>query len=45
MNAVDSSTWLTYLADEANAQHFAIAIEAPDSLIVPSITLLEVYKK
>ena len=45
MNVVDSSAWLAYFADEPNAQHFASAIESPDSLIVPSITLLEVFKK
>jgi len=45
VNVVDSSAWLAYFADEANAQHFAGAIEAPDALIVPSITLLEVFKK
>ena len=45
MNVVDSSAWLAYFADEHNAQHFANVIEAPDSLIVPSITLLEVFKK
>ncbi len=45
MNVVDSSAWLAYFADEPNAQHFASVIEAPDSLIVPSITLLEVFKK
>lgn len=45
MNVVDSSAWLAYFADEPNAQHFASAIEAPDSLIVPSVTLLEVFKK
>ena len=45
MNVVDSSAWLAYFADESNAQHFASAIESPDSLIVPSITLLEVFKK
>ncbi len=45
MNVVDSSAWLAYFADEPNALHFANAIEAPDSLIVPSITLLEVFKK
>ena len=45
MNVVDSSAWLAYFADEPNAQHFASAIEAPDLLIVPSITLLEVFKK
>ena len=45
MNVVDSSAWLAYFADEPNAQHFASAIEQPDTLIVPSITLLEVFKK
>ena len=45
MNVVDSSAWLAYFADEPNAKHFAKAIEAPDLLIVPSITLLEVFKK
>ena len=45
MNVVDSSAWLAYFADEPNAQHFADAIEAPESLIVPSIALLEVFKK
>ena len=45
MNLVDSPAWLAYFADEPNAQHFANAIETPNSLIVPSITLLEVFKK
>ena len=45
MNVVDSSAWLAYFADKPNAQHLAYAIEAPESLIVPSITLLEVFKK
>ena len=45
MNLVDSPAWLAYFADEPNAQHFTSAIEAPDSLIVPSITRLEVFKK
>lgn len=45
MNVVNSPAWLANFADEPDAQHFASAIEAPDSLIVPSITLLEVFKK
>jgi predicted nucleic acid-binding protein len=45
VNVVDSSAWLAYFADEPNAKHFANAIEAPDSLIVPTITMLEVFKK
>lgn len=44
-NVVDSSAWLEYFADGPNAQHFAAAIEATDSLVVPSITLLEVFKR
>ena len=45
MNVVDSSAWLAYFAGEANAQHFAAAIEQPATLLVPSITLLEVFKR
>ena len=45
MNVVDSSAWLAYFAGETNAQHFAAAIEQPDTLLVPSITLLEVFKR
>ena len=42
---VDSSGWLEYFADGPNAQHFAPAIEATARLLVPSITLLEVFKR
>ncbi|MEO5629705.1 MAG: type II toxin-antitoxin system VapC family toxin [Thermomonas sp.] len=45
MNVVDSSAWLEYFADGPNAKHFAKAIERPDDLLVPSITLLEVFKR
>lgn len=45
MNVVDSSAWLEYFADGPNAKHFARVIEAPDLLLVPSITLLEVFKR
>ena len=43
-NVVDSSGWLEYLADAANADFFAPAIEAPENLIVPAISILEVFK-
>ena len=43
-NVVDSSGWLEYLADAANADFFAAAIESPGTLIVPSISILEVFK-
>ncbi len=45
MNVVDSSAWLEYFADGPNADYFAEAIEAPEKLLVPSITLLEVFKR
>ncbi|MEJ2596701.1 MAG: type II toxin-antitoxin system VapC family toxin [Anaerolineales bacterium] len=45
MNVVDSSGWLEYFADAANADFFAPAIEAPSELFVPSISLYEVFKR
>ncbi len=44
-NVVDSSAWLEYFADGPNAEYFARPIEAPAELVVPSITLLEVFKR
>jgi predicted nucleic acid-binding protein len=45
MNVVDSSGWLEYFADGPNAGFFASAIEAVDKLIVPTICILEVFKR
>lgn len=45
MNVVDSSGWLEYLANGPNAGFFAPALEDVDRLIVPSICLLEVFKR
>lgn len=45
MNVVDSSAWLEYFADGPNAAFFAPAIQRVDDLLVPSITLLEVFKR
>ena len=45
MNVVDSSGWLEYLADGSNANFFAPAIENVAALIVPTISLLEVFKR
>lgn len=45
MNVVDSSGWLEYFADGPNAEFFASAIaDAPD-LVVPSISIYEVFKR
>lgn len=45
MNVVDSSAWLEYFADGPNAAFFAAAIENERELVVPSITLYEVFKR
>jgi predicted nucleic acid-binding protein len=45
MNVVDSSGWLEYFADGARADFFAPAIEATSDLVVPTITLYEVFKR
>lgn len=45
MNVVDSSGWLEYFADGENADFFTPAIENTDELIVPAISLFEVFKR
>jgi predicted nucleic acid-binding protein len=45
VNVVDSSAWLEYFGDGPNAAFFAPAIEDVGELLVPAITLLEVFKR
>jgi predicted nucleic acid-binding protein len=45
MNVVDSSAWLEYFANGPNASFFAAAIEQTDELVVPSLTIYEVFKR
>jgi hypothetical protein len=45
MNVVDSSGWLEYFADGPNAGLFAKPIEATRSLLVPTLSLFEVFKR
>ena len=45
MNVVDSSAWLEYFADGPNAGEFAEAIADTERLLVPGITLFEVFKR
>lgn len=45
MNVVDSSGWLEYFADGTNAEFFANAIENVEELIVPVISIYEVFKR
>jgi len=44
MNIVDSSGWLAYFADEPNARHFRAPLQDSAALIVPTITIYEVFK-
>jgi len=44
MNVVDSSGWLAYFADEPNAKHFLAPLSDPASLVVPAVTIYEVFK-
>lgn len=45
MNVVDSSCWLEYFAGTATGKVVAEAIENTAALVVPVITLFEVFKK
>jgi predicted nucleic acid-binding protein len=45
MNIVDSSGWLEYFAAGPNADFFSDPIEDSDELLVPTISLYEVFKK
>jgi len=44
MNVVDSCGWLEYFSDGPNAGFFAPAIENTAKLLVPTLTLFEVFK-
>ena len=44
MNVVDSSGWIEYLSGGANAEFFREPIVATESLLVPTLSLFEVYR-
>ena len=44
MIVLDSSAWLSYFADERNAAEFSEPLRDYANLLVPSITLTEVFK-
>lgn len=44
MNVVDSSGWLEYFAGGPNADNFFIPLKDTSSLIVPVVTIYEVFK-
>ena len=41
---VDSSGWIEYLIDGPNCRHFSSAIQETEELVVPSISIAEVYR-
>lgn len=45
MNVVDSSAWLEYFTDGRNATVFTRPIHATTRLVVPSVSLFEVFKR
>ena len=45
MNVVDSSGWLEYFVDDTNADFFAPTVEDEANLIVPTISIYEVFKR
>lgn len=45
MNVVDSSGWLEYFAGGPNTEFFSKAIETTTDLIVPTLSLYEVFKR
>jgi toxin FitB len=45
VNVVDSSGWLEYFANGKNAGFFAPAIEDTARLVVPTLSLFEVFKR
>ena len=45
MNLVDSIGWLEYFGDAPNADFFASAIEDVSNLLVPTICILEVFRR
>lgn len=44
MNIVDSSGWLAFFADDANAKHFLVPLNDSSTLVVPAVTIYEVCK-
>lgn len=45
MNFVDSSAWIEYFIGGSNASEFAEPIESVQDLVVPSLTIYEVFKR
>ena len=44
LHLVDSSGWLEYFTDGPNAERFAEPLSDPDRLVVPTVSLYEVFR-
>lgn len=44
MNVVDSSGWIEYLSGGSNASFFGRPLEGDEPLLVPTLSLFEVYR-
>lgn len=44
LHLVDSSGWLEYFADGPNAGRFAVPLSEPARLVVPTVSLYEVFR-
>lgn len=44
LHLVDSSGWLEYFADGPNAGRFAVPLSEPGRLVVPTVSLYEVFR-
>lgn len=44
MNVVDSSAWIEFFVDGPNAKEFSKPVRDLPALVVPSVTILEVYR-
>ena len=44
MNVIDTSGWIEYFSEGPNAAHFAEPLAKTDDLIVPTISIYEVFK-
>ena len=45
MNVIDSSGWLEFLAGSDAGKYLLPLVQKPLELVVPSITIFEVFKK
>jgi len=44
LNLVDSSGWIEYFTDGPNADRFAVPLSDPGKLVVPTVSIYEVFR-